>query len=50
MKILKKTQKANIDKGIVQHYREAVEMYKYQHLGLALNRDSDDRISMKFNI
>ena len=30
------------DKGIVQHYREAVEIYKYQHLGLALNRDSGD--------
>ena len=30
------------DKGIVQHYREAVEIYKYHHLGLALNRDSGD--------
>ena len=30
------------DKGIVQHYTEAVEIYKYQHLGLALNRDSGD--------
>ena len=30
------------DKGFVQHYREAVEIYKYQHLGLALNIDSGD--------
>ena len=29
------------DKGIAQHYKETVEIYKYKHLGLALNRDSD---------
>ena len=30
------------DKVIVQHYREAVDIYKYQHLGLTLNRNSGD--------
>jgi hypothetical protein len=37
------------DKVIAQHYRETVEIYKYQHLGLSLNRDSGDlRINESF--